>query len=158
VQAPFLELTPQNQNPSRGWVSGHPGKPILFCYHGVEQIVCQRGSRFANRISLLKSRDLRGIRAASCNLLHSPIYKISQERRCYIHSLGEPADVRARFESHPAAHRNVGWPEIQRLWRNRSPLDSTSRKILHGPTARNQTPIEARSASATDRLKRCTSA
>jgi hypothetical protein len=36
----FLELTPQNQNPSRGWVPATPGSQSCLL-QGIEQIVCQ---------------------------------------------------------------------------------------------------------------------
>jgi hypothetical protein len=38
---PFSELTPQNRNPSRGWVSATPGSQSLYCWQKGEQAGCQ---------------------------------------------------------------------------------------------------------------------
>jgi hypothetical protein len=84
----FLELTPQNQNPSRGWVPATPGSQSCLLT-GIEQTVCQRWTQMSDRIRPMKRWDLVIGTNIKVNFSLVRIYKISQENRCYIHSLGD---------------------------------------------------------------------
>src|ERR1700760_3902346 len=88
----ILELTPQNQNPSRGSVSGHPGKPILyFSWPYIVQTVCQRPNKSCSRLNPLETLHLTIPRHSEDAPIAPITYKISQVRLQYIQHSGESA-------------------------------------------------------------------